>query len=168
MMKKLSKHTKRRGAQPTKVLFSIEVVSLCNLLPSLSSIGDDALLSVCFERYRLTQILGRNVRAFNPFSFSRSNIFLFIILSLITKRRENVLLHWNTFRLLSWKRRYSVCRSDFVISSNALSGIKRRFPRENCEAYSSSIKGKGHHNRLLFCILLLFHYKPNLICRYNI
>jgi hypothetical protein len=75
MMKKLSKHTKRRGAQPTKVLFSIEVVSLCNLLPSLSSIGDDALLSVCFERYRLTQILGRNVRAFNPFCSFKVTFF---------------------------------------------------------------------------------------------
>ena len=50
MMKRLNKHSKRRGAQPTKVLFSIEILSICDLLPALSTIGDDAMLSVCFER----------------------------------------------------------------------------------------------------------------------
>lgn len=148
MIKKLSKHTKRRGAQPTKVLFSIDVVSLCNLLPSLSAIGDDALLSVCFERYCFNQMFGRIVSSFNPFTFRRDHLIQRLALLLILKRRQNVVLYWNTIRLLPWKWRYSVSRSNFVIGGDALPGVKWRFPRKNCEADSSSIKGKNiYHHR---------------------
>lgn len=50
MFKKLSKHTQRKGTNSQKVLFNIEVQTLCNLLPALMNIGDDVMLSVCFER----------------------------------------------------------------------------------------------------------------------
>lgn len=50
VMKKFTKHSKRRGLLPTKVLFTIEVQNVVNLLPALTGIGEDAILSVCFER----------------------------------------------------------------------------------------------------------------------
>ena len=56
-MKKFSKHSRRRGSHPIKVLFTIEVITLTKLLPSLAGIGDDAVLSVCFERYEEDQKL---------------------------------------------------------------------------------------------------------------
>lgn len=50
MFKKISKHAKRRGLTPTKVLFTIEVKTVSNLLPVLANLDKDAILSVCFER----------------------------------------------------------------------------------------------------------------------
>lgn len=51
VMRKFSKHNRRRGSHPTKVLFTIEVLNLTKLLPALTGIGDEAVLSVCFERW---------------------------------------------------------------------------------------------------------------------
>jgi hypothetical protein len=49
MIRKISKHLKRRGAHHVKILFSIDVQTVSDLLPALSAVGNDAILSVCFE-----------------------------------------------------------------------------------------------------------------------
>ena len=50
MIKSIRKHAKRRlGLTPQKVVFTIEVRSISNLLPALAHL-EDAVLSVCFER----------------------------------------------------------------------------------------------------------------------
>ena len=51
MIKNIRKHAKRRlGLTPQKVVFTIEVRSISNLLPALAHLEKDAILSVCFER----------------------------------------------------------------------------------------------------------------------
>ena len=51
MIKSIRKHAKRRlGLTPQKVVFTIEVRNIKNLLPALAHLEKDAVLSVCFER----------------------------------------------------------------------------------------------------------------------
>mmetsp|Transcript_21921 Transcript_21921/g.21205 ORF Transcript_21921/g.21205 Transcript_21921/m.21205 type:complete len:403 (-) Transcript_21921:39-1247(-) len=81
MFKKISKHTKRKGTNSQKVLFSIEVLSLSNLLPALLNIGHDVMLSVCFERGG--KMCCSTDIPFDTSSTGKGNLFIKQTLSLI-------------------------------------------------------------------------------------
>ena len=147
-MKRLNKHSKRRGAQPTKVLFSIEILSICDLLPALSSIGDDAMLSVCFERWKsLPSVACRNDYQIISLIWIYDCPIYHIIstfptLSTHWQRWKDVLLYRDTIQQLAQKWRYTDSKTDSVISCYALSRGVWRVSRKNSETHSPAVKGE--------------------------